>query len=412
MASVFPMRNGIRHYDWGSPDWIPNLLSISNPEEKPYAELWMGAHSGLPSALHLPSGDTPLDMFIETSPENCLGSATAAAFGGRLPFLFKLLAAKRPLSIQAHPSLEQARIGWREENERGIPLNAYNRNYKDDNHKPELICALTDFRAMCGFRTTEEILSLSRQLNISALNDIIMDLQNCSEADFFKGLLSALLGMASGLRKAFAESAADRAKKLIDDGTRDNLVWETIRLLGKEYPDDPSIIAPIYLNVVQLRPGEGIYLPAGILHAYCEGFGAELMANSDNVLRGGLTSKFVDINELIGSLSLAPFEPRILRPENTDDSLLRKYDTPAGEFSLSAYEGAADNSRSSLRQGYPAVVLAIEGTLAANDGAGGSVSLKPGESAFVSAEAVAPFIEGPGRGFVATVNLDALMGSR
>lgn len=401
MARVFAMRNDVRHYDWGSAEWIPQLIGVDNKKQEPFAELWMGAHAGLPSRLASDEGEVALNDFIARDPRGILGAELVDLFGPRLPFLFKLLAAAKPLSIQAHPSIEQAREGWSRENAAGIPLTAHNRNYKDDNHKPELVCALTQFRAMCGFRSIAEIRELAKLFGCSVIDRIIASLP---DREFYSGLLTALLNMDDFGRSELSAFAPKRAAELAEAGGPHRIAWDTVSLLCSQYPGDQSVIAPLYLNAIELQPGQALFLPSGILHAYCRGFSVEIMANSDNVLRGGLTSKYIDIPELVSSLRFEPYRPDRIEPPHGDAPGMFEYATPAKEFALYSARWSESSAALPIPRGKPAIVLCTEGALLVDDGEDGRCRIMAGQSAFVSADAPAPALQGTGKGFIATVN--------
>lgn len=401
MARVFAMRNGVRHYDWGSAEWIPQLIGVENKKSEPFAELWMGAHAGLPSLIESAGEMIALNDFIAGSPREILGAKTVESFGPGLPFLFKLLAAAKPLSIQAHPSIKQAREGWLRENAAGIPLTAHNRNYKDDNHKPELVCALTPFRAMCGFRSIPEIRELAKIFGCSAFDRIVAKL---SEREFYSGLLTALLDMDDSGRNELSAFAKKRAAELMAVESPHRIAWDTVLLLCSQYPGDPSVIAPLYLNAIELQPGEALYLPSGILHAYCRGLSVEIMANSDNVLRGGLTTKYIDIPELVSSLSFEPYRPDVIKPPRGEAPGLFEYATPAEEFALYSARCTASSPPLPIPREKPSIVLCTNGYLLIRDSSGGQCRIAAGESAFVSADAPEPALQGTGKGFIATVN--------
>ncbi|MDR3173830.1 MAG: mannose-6-phosphate isomerase, class I, partial [Treponema sp.] len=310
------------------------------------------------------------------------------AVGGTLPFLFKLLAASRPLSIQAHPGKEQARQGWLRENEKGIPLDAPERNYRDDNHKPEIICALSPFTALCGFRPPPEIGSLLSRFFANAppslqggFAPLLAVLANTGDGALsaLRGFLRNLFAISANLRKELtgyvlsAPAAPEFPAEL----------WTLIRSFAELYPEDPGILSPLYLNLLRLKPGEAIYLPAGILHAYVEGFGVELMANSDNVLRGGLSSKHLDLEELMKILYFHPFSPELLKPPPQSPaggfSGIFTYPSPCREFSLSLIESLEGPFP---LQG-PAIIVVTRGCLRATGGEGAGWELKQGESAFI-----------------------------
>jgi len=258
MTKIYKLNNKIKHYDWGSAQILPGFLGIENSKGLPYAEMWMGTHSGAPSLVELDNKNADL-----------------AEISGELSFLFKLLAVEKPLSIQVHPGKIQAQEGFEKENKAGIALDAPERNYKDPNHKSEIICALTPFTLMAGFKKPEDIY-----------------------ASF--GTIS------------------DEQKKLIKH-------FETL------YPGDGAVYTPLYFNLITLQPGQAIYVPTGIPHAYISGFGLELMISSDNVLRGGLTSKYKDTDELNKIIKKEPFLPEIITPSNQS---VFNYPVPDEGFSL------------------------------------------------------------------------------
>jgi mannose-6-phosphate isomerase len=381
MASVFKLDNTIKHYDWGSPDRIPQLLRRPNDGAEPWAELWMGVHPEGPSKLAAPPGLLP--ELIARDPERFLGEETAKDFGG-LPFLFKLLAAERPLSIQAHPNLAQARSGWERENSLGIPPGAPNRNYKDPNHKPELICALSPFTAMAGFREPEAIRSLLRLFDCPALASLPDALDEPPGSTGGEGALRRFLGALFSLGPESRRALGAHARGFIRHSPPPRYAeeWKLVAQFAELCPEDPAVIAPLYLNLITLRIGEAMNIPAGILHAYVRGFGAELMANSDNVLRGGLTAKHVDIGELTAILRFVPFKPEILKPLGVG-GCLEAYPSPFREFSLYRLRGRGAEVPFPLRG--PAILLTLEGELAVP---GEKLRLKPGESAFVAAGAM------------------------
>ncbi len=398
MQNLFRLDNAVKHYEWGSREWIPALCGLPSPASEPWAELWMGAHPASPSLAETPAGPTPLDAYIARNPEAAVGARTAGAFGG-LPFLFKLLAADKPLSIQAHPSLDQAREGWARENAARIPLDAPNRNYKDANHKPEILCALSPFRAMCGFRERAEIRRLLDALDLNRFAAARRALEGDDEGTSLRSFQENLFALSEEARRDLGRAVADRAASLGRGAGRDGQVWELVREFAAAYPADPAIVSPLYLNVLDLEPGEAIYLPAGILHAYVRGFGVELMANSDNVLRGGLTSKHVDLDELNRTLRFAPFKPDILAPAD-EDAGLKRYRTPCAEFSLARATAAGGSVL--VPEGEPHIVVVTGGAATLRDDRG-QLPLAAGQSAFITASARASRLEGDFTAFIASV---------
>ena len=416
MKSFYGMRGTIRDYAWGHSRWIPEFMN-KRPSDRPAAELWMGAHPSAPSRIAVGDDEWEnLDSWIESRPNAALGERTFREFGG-LPFLFKLLAAKKALSIQAHPGKSLAVEGFARENAAGIPRDAAHRNYKDDNHKPEIIMALSPFTAMIGFRPPREIhraltLSLSSSASASASSpprilesifspQVISALKH-SDNRALEGFLSRL----TALRGDPLESLLDTVKLRLKRGGEglDPLQREWTGRLLQQFPGDAGALAPLFLNILRIEPGEALYQPAGVLHAYLEGFGLELMANSDNVLRGGLTSKNIDVDELLKILEFRPFTPSVLRLDPPGPSPPappgppRFFQTPAREFALGITHGPALLSRG---RG-PFIVLTIEGDTELSDGTR-TLSLPRGSSAFVPFEAPDVHILGRGRAAAAAL---------
>ena len=337
----------IQHYAWGDLHSIPQLLK-QEPDGSPWAELWIGTHPKGPARIISKQGTISLQEYIQTAPLNILGKA-AERFNGELPFLFKILAVGKPLSIQCHPTKIQAEEGFLKENSAGIDINSFNRSYKDDNHKPEILCALTPFTALCGFRPAQEIDSFFSCLN-SDIYKTHLNQRLCNktkkEADRYKAFFSALIRLPVKEKGEFLKDLAEAAKNfggIVPE-------FQLVRQLLEEYPGDPSAAAPLYLNLIKLQPGEALYQPAGELHAYIHGVGVELMANSDNVLRGGLTGKFIDSEELMHVVEFKGTKKEKTLPVRNavgdskrsdghdydpDHDGLETYLTPAKEFQLS-----------------------------------------------------------------------------
>lgn len=423
-TSFFKLKNIVKHYDWGSPDWIPQLLGLPNISGEPWAELWMGVHPEGPSEAEIP-GEDPisgakvhigLPELISRDPDRCLGREAAREFGG-LPFLYKLLAAGKPLSIQAHPNREQAEIGWERENALGIPLKAPKRNYKDPNHKPEILCALGPFTAMAGFREPADIIKRLKAFGFSPLAPLIAVLETGgthvgggtgeaggTAAGGLRTFLGRLFSLPLETRREMGEYALSRRAALQAAYPEYAGEWEYTACFAELYPEDPAVIAPLYLNFLNLNPGEAIYIPAGVLHAYVRGFGVELMANSDNVLRGGLTPKHIDVEELMGILRFVPYCPEILHPGTTPLAPIQgpsplpvseglagitRYSTPCREFLLSRISRRGGELR--YRVTGPAILIVTQGELTLGFDADPSdvaalepLILKPGESAFIA----------------------------
>jgi mannose-6-phosphate isomerase len=376
-AGILKLTNTIKKYSWGSSEWIPALLGRKNPSGEPWAELWMGVHPEGPSLLEGADG-TLLSSLIAADPVYYLGAETGKKFGV-LPFLFKVLAAGKPLSIQAHPNLEQAREGWERENQEGINPKSPDRNYKDPNHKPEIIFALSPFTAMCGFRRPEDIRTLIDLFSRNAPDPLYKSLGNLVSA------LTAMDGenpLKSFLRAVFSMDEETRQQLSVYAGTAKaeypqyEKEWTLIAHFAGLYPSDPAVIAPLYLNLIELNPGEAVYLPAGVLHAYIRGLGVELMANSDNVLRGGLTPKHIDLKELFRVLKFSPFKPQVLK--GPEESMYR-FPAPCEEFSLSVLRGNMAYTETG-----PSIVIVTEGCLTVKSPVGETQVFK-GESVFIPA---------------------------
>jgi mannose-6-phosphate isomerase len=351
--------NVVREYAWGSHTAIATVQGRAVPAGRPEAELWMGAHDGAPSRL--PDGRT-LTEAIAADPAGTLGEPVAAEFGARLPFLLKLLAAAAPLSIQAHPDAEQAREGFEAERRAGIT----DGNYTDPFHKPELICAISPFDALCGFRPVAESLALLDGLGVAALADPVDAL---GAGDLRSAVESLLRNPKAAI--AVAEACAGRSER----------PYAVAAALAERYPGDVGVSMSLLLNFVRLTPGEALYLPAGVPHAYLRGVGMEVMASSDNVLRGGLTPKRVDVPELLRVLR---FEGVPVRPFPADVPApgIVTWRPPVREFALTRAELTADPAE--LPGDGPRIVFCLSGTATADDGTA-PLTLAGGQAAFVPA---------------------------
>ncbi|MET7364036.1 mannose-6-phosphate isomerase, class I [Streptomyces sp. NPDC005562] len=378
------LSNTIRPYAWGSATAIAELVG-AEPTGEPQAEMWMGAHPGAPSRTDRGA----LNEVVDADPERELGPAAVSKFGPRLPFLLKLLAAGAPLSLQVHPDLAQAKEGYEDEERRGVPIDAPHRNYKDANHKPELICALTPFAGLCGFRDPAETADLLEALDVDSLKPYVDLLHAQPEEAALREVLTAVLS-------ADPEQMAETVTEVTAAARRLGGAHEPYADIAHHYPGDPGVIAAMLLNYVQLQPGEALFLGAGVPHAYLDGLGVEIMANSDNVLRCGLTPKHVDVPELLRIVRFEATDPGVLRPEASVDGE-EVYETPIDEFRLSRFvlpEGAAAHD---LTAATPQILLCTAGSVRA-----GELPLKPGESAFVQAGEKAE-VSGTGTVFRATV---------
>ena len=400
------LQNEIRPYAWGSITAIPDLLGVE-PTGEPQAELWMGAHPGAPSRLRygqaIGSALPTLLSQIEADPVAELGAAVVAELGTRLPFLLKVLAAEQPLSLQAHPSTEQARVGYAEEDERGVPIDARHRNYKDTCHKPEVLCALTPFEALCGFRTTAITVRVLEGLGAPGLAPYVKALCARPGSDGLREVVTGLLAAPTPVRRKLVAAVIDACRRAQADPHGEfaaEYTWGA--RLGDRYPDDVGVVIALLMNLVRLRPGEAVFLPAGNLHAHLFGVGVEIMANSDNVLRGGLTPKHVDVPELLRVLDFA--DGPEYRPEvhvlPTGEEV---YDAPVEEFRLSRLPLRAGRPVTLDTPG-PQILLVADGEVWVS-GQNGRLSLPRGSSAYVSAGRPAVTVSGDGLLFRAITNV-------
>ncbi|MEW1872944.1 mannose-6-phosphate isomerase, class I [Streptomyces caelestis] len=357
--------NTIRPYAWGSTTAIPRLLG-AEPTGEPQAEMWMGAHPGAPSRTDRGT----LVEVIDADPERELGPDTVAKFGPRLPFLLKLLAAGAPLSLQVHPDLTQAKEGYADEERRGVPVTAPHRTYKDANYKPELICALTEFDGLCGFRDPQRAAELLAGLGVDSLKPYVDLLHAHPEEAALREVLTAVLTADPDEMARTVTEAAAACDRLGGP-------YAPYADIAHHYPGDPGVIAAMLLNHVRLQPGEALFLGAGVPHAYLDGLGVEIMANSDNVLRCGLTPKHVDVPELLRIVRFEAGDPGVLRPEAGPDGE-EVYETPIDEFRLSRYVLPAGGATHDLTLTAPQILLCTAGSVRV-----GEHELTPGASVFV-----------------------------
>ncbi|SDD43752.1 mannose-6-phosphate isomerase, class I [Glycomyces harbinensis] len=374
----------IRNYAWGSQVDLARLQGREVPADLPEAEEWFGAHPSAPSTLH---DGRPLDDAIASAPAALLGDRVNERFGAKLPFLLKLLAAGKPLSLQAHPNSRQAHSGHQRELRIGIDA-AY-RNYVDDNHKPEMLVALTEFRAMCGFRDPLAAADDIAALGVTELEHLVATLRDKKAG--LRRAVPDLLGLGREECRGIIDAAAKAASELeTADGA--DLVS-----LARHYPDDPGVLVSLLLNHITLQPGEAVYMPAGNLHAYLHGFGVELMAASDNVLRGGLTNKRVDVPELLRVLDFqAMADPRTAAE---DEGPVRSWPVPIDDFALKRVELTGEPV--TVEVDGPRICLSTGGSVTVADGQG-EVALSPGRAAFSPGTAGPLTASGEGELFIAS----------
>jgi mannose-6-phosphate isomerase len=379
--------NQPRNYAWGSRTLIPDYFGpdlVASAPEQPAAEIWFGTHPGSPSFL----AEQKSTLLVEK-----LG-------GHELSFLLKILAADSPLSIQAHPNKAQAISGFERENSQGISLNAPNRNYKDDQHKPEVIVALSDFEALCGFKPIQEIDQLLEDMETHS--GVSQGFRSMS-VDWRK-----LLSEPNGLKKVFSDISHRRGN--LDGFTAELTTMadfdarfahaERLNLL---YPGDPGVILSLLMNHVYLEPGQALFLPAGNVHAYLSGLGVEVMAASDNVLRGGLTSKYVDIDELERVLDFTPGHIALIDPRELSSGLIQ-YPCNTDDFLLYKVEPSGERLMADLQLDGEALILCTAGEISVSNSLDERVVLRRGEAAYMSADANFFSISGSGTGYLATSN--------
>ncbi len=361
-----PIDGIVRHYDWGSVDAIAHLLGQPATGE-PFAELWFGAHPSAPAVVD----GVGLDEMIAADPVAALGAEVASGFT-ELPFLFKVLSAASPLSLQVHPSTAQAEAGYADEEARNIPLDAPNRIFRDPRHKPELVCALSEFSALCGFRRPEATIAVLATIPERSLDPIRGQLRNASTCEVLRALLQQLFTLNGSAAADLVNSVVEACRSEgPDHGKADRRMVVT---LGERYPGDIGVIVALLLNKVTLQPGEALFLGAGQLHCYLEGTAVEIMANSDNVIRGGLTSKHVDVATLLEVVNTTVIDPVIQCPAAVNG--VTTYSAPVSEFSLAR----VDVDGSTHLPGGPAIVLCTSGSMRCVDRA-----LRQGQALWVPA---------------------------
>lgn len=375
-SHFFPMSNPIQNYIWGSTTSIKQLFNIENPEQLPQAEMWMGAHPNGCSTVTVKAQSVLLSELIKQDKNAFLSAITAETFG-ELPYLFKVLAAENALSIQVHPSKAQALSGFEKEQKQGVAINAFNRNYKDNNHKPELVYALTSYQAMNGFRLFSECIELFKKMNLKHLNRLVSRFEqqpnSIGLAAFFEGILC--------LQGESKTQAIDELLCYVKNNIDDPL-FSLIDVLALQYPNDIGLFGPLMLNVITLQPGQAMFLAACTPHAYIKGTALEIMANSDNVLRAGLTPKYMDVKELVSCTDFkeTPFETLLINGEQAQGGV--NFPIPVGDFKFSIYEKV---EHLALTTSSAEILFAIEGEAQLQHVSGECITINKGESVFVPA---------------------------
>jgi mannose-6-phosphate isomerase len=381
-VTIEKLEGTIQNYAWGSLELLPKLLGRPVPSAAPEAELWFGTHPNAPSSVRLKQGTQRLDELVEQNGLAQLGAPTLQQFG-QLPFLLKILAVARPLSIQAHPSAEQARAGFRRERAQGISPSDPHANYRDEWPKPELLCPLTEFNALCGFRPASELIRMFDALGGSCFSAAAQVLKNQPEPEALRELVSTWLTAKGEARLSAVRSGLDACHSAISR----NEVAADAQLaleLAALNPGDPGVLVALLLKHVHLSPGEGLFVPAGVMHAYLGGLAVEVMANSDNVLRGGLTPKHVDVTELLSVVRFtADLPQRVTLGASDGPEQFFGVEVPHFRVSRICVE-PHHHWCASTRIG-PELLLCVEGQLNVMSPTTESLTLGPGECAWVCA---------------------------
>jgi len=376
--ACYRLRNPVKHYAWGSRTVIPELLGAASPSAEPWAELWIGAHPRAPSEVEVGGAWRSLRAWVEDRPARVLGERVLARFGAQLPFLLKVLAAEQPLSLQAHPDAALAAEGFAREEAARIPADAPERRYPDANPKPELICALGPFEALCGFREPGDLRARAAALGARTLEAVLAR----TDATARPGdVLARLLRLPAPERRAVAAELADCASR---SAGGPELVW--LARLHERYPGDVACAAPLLLHYLKLERGEALYLRPGDLHGYLRGSALEIMAASDNLVRAGLTPKHVDVEELLRVMNPDPgLPPRVAPVGGEAGETLYAPPTEWFRLALVTVETSAPRAFPVSRGAEVLLCLEGRGELAASDAAG-PVPFAGGEALFVTGE--------------------------
>lgn len=397
------LRNKVRPYAWGSRTVIAELQGREVPAPHPEAELWMGAHPDDPSVVRDADGvERTLLQLVDSDPAGQLGERYANRWHNRLPFLLKVLAADEPMSLQVHPSLAQAESGWAREEAVGLPRQAPHRNYPDPTAKPELVCALTEFHVLAGFRSVDRTLDLLTGLEAPALAHYTALLSAEPDEAGLRALFTTWITLPASVLDRLLPEVLDACVLHVKEHGPYDLECRTVLELGERYPGDPGVLAALLLNRTVLGPGEAVYLMPGHLHAYLRGTAVEILANSDNILRGGFTPKHVDVPELLRVVDFADRDVPVLRGEQVAPHML-VYPTDAPEFELSRLEWPeGQDTPVPLRHAGPQVMICTAGAVCLTTPGGSALRLATGDSAWVPARdcadgAVVIQPDGPGR---------------
>lgn len=391
------LENQIQDYAWGSRTAIQELMGARDRQETPWAELWMGAHPKAPSRVVIDNEKNELNTLINRYPKQMLGTGIAEKFNNTLPFLFKVLAAEQPLSIQVHPDKTLAKEGFERENKLKIPIDAPHRNYRDPWPKPEIICAIETFVALNGFRPADDIAGFFEAFCPEELSLQIQTLKDEPSASGIKKMFASLLQMAEETKQRVIKTTLEKAVKT------DSMEGEWVQKIHEQYPDDIGILSPLFLTMIQLEPHSAMFLSPGRMHAYLKGVGIELMANSDNVLRGGLTGKHMDVEELMRAVSFESSPIEILRPvaKNDWESV---YPTNGEEFILSRIQTNNQTKYRRTENHGLEILLCMNGSATITQGTEKTLlNIEKGSSVLIPANAGAYEISGEAFFFKASI---------
>lgn len=380
----------LQRYDWGSTMVLPEFLGRETDSE-PWAELWFGTHPAGPTGV----GGVTLAQYVERDPERLLGEDVVRRFGPQLPFLLKLIAPDQALSLQVHPNLDQAEAGYARENAAGIPMDSPDRNYKDANHKPEMVLALTTYEAVAGFRAPRRAAEVLAGLSSPLARRMRRTLRLNPTRFGIRQVFSELVSEATRPTAAEVSELAEELSERLEAGTSPSRrVDANAVAMSRAFPGDPGVPAALLLNPVTLRPGEALFVPAGCVHAYVRGLGVEIMASSDNVLRAGLTNKRVDVPEMLACVDYVAAPPVRPAPEYLSRAT-RAYYAPVDDFELLVTTVVPADGRMQVPGRGPRIVLATEGTTTVTTPAG-QETLSRGQAVFVGADERTLAVEGSG----------------
>jgi mannose-6-phosphate isomerase len=397
--------NTVQPYAWGSHTAIADLLGEPSPSAGPQAELWMGAHPHAPSVLTRDGMAATLQAAIAAAPVQELGEEVAERFGGRLPFLLKVLAAQKALSVQLHPSREQAEEGYARENAAGVPLDARERVYVDDWPKPEILCALEPFEVLAGLRPASQAAEVLDGLGLPELKELAAGLREEPSPRAVGRALARLLEWPADGRASLAASVVEAAAAEAAKGGVHADAYDAVVRMNADHPGDIGLVASLLLNHRVLEPGQALFMGAGGVHAYIRGVGIELMANSDNVIRAGLTPKHIDVAELVRVLDPEVEVPVLAAREVSPG--VEVFDTDVPEFRLSRLTLADGAVLAVPGDGGPRLLLCIEGEASVGCGTdpAARLLLTRGQSCFLGARDMHVTLTGAGTYFLAEVGI-------